>query len=270
LINLTKNFEPLGIGIDFEEFWFPSKCEYGIKTKQNFSYNTITCRIKSSDDIIRILMATNALKNQNCKNIELFIPYLPYARQDRIMVNGEAFSLKVLADILNIQNYSKVTFYDVHSSISNLLINNSVSISNSKFVSDVLPSNSVIVCPDAGATKKIYDLCKDIKYNAEIVFCNKIRDVSTGKIIRLSIAESDVVGQNCVIVDDICDGGATFSMIGEKLKQLGAKSVSLIVSHGIFSGEIPIKNIDHVYTTDSFYDGVSTDYITVKQLKEIL
>lgn len=81
-----------------------------------------------------------------------------------------------------------------------------------------------------------------------------MRDVSNGVIRSLTISHESI-NRPCYIVDDICDGGATFMMLSDELRRRGAPEVNLIVSHGIFSRGIDfIKNIDHIYTTNSFND----------------
>lgn len=258
IINLDKNFAPLGEGIPFSSFMFPSECEVNIKLPEiNDNSVLITTRIRSSNDIMMLLLATDAVKRLGIKDIDVFIPYLPYARQDRKMVDGEALSLKVMADLLNAQEYKKVTMYDVHSEVATALINNSESITNHKFAKEVLKDKKdyYIVSPDAGAYKKIFKLCQYLNYQEEIIMSNKIRDVSNGVIRSMTISHSDLKGKECFIVDDICDGGGTFSLLAQELRSINAGKINLIVSHGIFSrGFSLLTDINHIYTTDSFKD----------------
>lgn len=258
IINLDKKFQPYGQGLEFQDFIFPSGCEVHIKLpKIEDEKVVLTTRIKSSDDIMKLLMATDALKRCGVKEIELLMPYLPYARQDRQMVKGEPLSLKVFAGLLNSQNFAKVYVYDVHSEVSLALINNSEAINNHKFVSEVLKDDAeyYIVSPDAGAYKKIFKLCQYLKYQDDIIMCNKIRDVSNGTIRSLTVSHQELGGKTCYIIDDICDGGGTFIMLADVLKERGAGRINLIVSHGIFSkGVNALLNINHIYTTNAFSD----------------
>lgn len=292
ILNLDKSFQPLseaGKSLSFETFTFPSKCEVHIKLtnpeKEMIRFIGlfrdpnepiyITTRIKSSDDIMRLLLATNAIHNTGEKNICVFIPYMPYARQDRVMVTGEPLSIKVFASLLNLQNYVSVTTYDVHSEVSLACINNSYSISNTKFVQKVLEDKlDYLICsPDAGAYKKIFKLCQEIEYKDEIVLCNKIRNVKNGHIINIDISNTDLQGKDVYIIDDISDGGGTFTLLAEKLKMKNCGKVFLIVSHGIFSKGIELlieKGVDHIYTTDSFQDLPEHKNLTQIKLQNIL
>lgn len=270
-LNLDPGFHPYNeYNVNFKTFNFPSGCEPHIKILDSNDFlevrnATITHRIRSMDDLMLILQATDALRRtKKVDKIDLFIPYLPFARQDRVMVPGEPLSIKIIADIINSQNYNKVTFFDVHSEVSLALINNSVSIPNYKFVMNSLlsaGSSYRIVCPDTGASKKINDLCKYLKYTDEIIMCNKVRDITTGEIKRVDVfSEETLQPEDLYIVDDICDGGGTFILTAEKLKQKWSwVKVNLIVSHGIFSKGTTLPGIDKIYCTNSFKDLAITD-----------
>lgn len=281
ILNLDKNFKPFGDGIEFERFDFPSGCEPHIKINADISDYIlttppiqITCRIKKSDDLITLLLATDALKRMGYKIINLFLPYLPFARQDRVMVQGEPLSIRVISDLLNMQCYNRVTVYDVHSEVALALINNSQAINNHSFIKKVfkyVEDDYLIVSPDAGAYKKIFKLCQDLNYTNEIVLCNKTRNVQNGQIINVTCSVDNLQGKDLFIIDDICDGGVTFILLANELKKRNCGKINLIVSHGIFSKGIEaLKDVDKIYTTDSFNDLESTDKLTQIQLCSIL
>ena len=69
-----------------------------------------------------------------------------------------------------------------------------------------------------------------------IAFCKKKRCTETGAITETELDETiNYKGKTILIVDDICDGGATFVQLASKLKEQGAESVSLFVTHMIAS-----------------------------------
>jgi len=281
ILNLDESFTPLGKenSLKFHKFAFPSGVEPHIKIDPPlyYDFNTvaIVTRMRNMEDLMTLLLATDALKrmafNKDKKfRIKVFIPFLPFARQDRIMVNGEPFSLKVVCDIINAQKYTGVTLYDVHSDIAPALINNCTSIKNHVFVEEVLSDkvNYLIVSPDAGSYKKIFPLCQYLDYKDEIIICDKIRDVATGKLHGVTVTTADLHGKDVYIVDDICDGGGTFLLLAKELRKRNCGKINIIVSHGIFSqGETSLRDcIDHIYTTDSFKD-IQSDFITQIKLR---
>jgi ribose-phosphate pyrophosphokinase len=104
-------------------------------------------------------------------------------------------------------------------------------------------------------TKKTHKLAQQLG-GMEVVACEKIRDVKTGHLSGFSVFSDDLKGKDCLITDDICDGGGTFLGIADALRKKGAGWVYLAVSHGIFSHgfEKLEAALDGIFTTDSFKD----------------
>jgi ribose-phosphate pyrophosphokinase len=187
------------------------------------------------------------------------VSYLLAARMDRVMLDGEPFSLKVVAAMLNQGQFKKVLIFDPHSEVSTALIDRSYAVTNHLFVRDALSDFAgthaddapSLVSPDAGALKKIHKLAQFLGIE-KVVECMKERDVRTGALTNFKAMTDGLHGQTCFIVDDICDGGGTFAGTAKMLKEKGAAKVVLIVSHGIFSRGPVIEHVDAIYTTDSY------------------
>lgn len=211
----------------------------------------VTCSITDANKLLLLLQCSNALDNLFAKKKELVIPYLMGARFDRLMQKGDSVDLKVIANMINGCGFEKVYLYDVHSETSTVLIENSVNISNAKLVKEYQKENAILICPDAGAVKKVstyFDLNTNIK---DVVYCNKNRDLSNGKISLKVLEPEKCENRNCVIIDDLCDGGGTFLAIASQIK---AAHITLIVTHGIFSKGFEIfKGVfDEIIVSDSY------------------
>ena len=193
---------------------------------------SVVCSITDSVKMMQLLQAANALDNLFAEKKILIIPYLMAARYDRLMQQGDSIDLKVVANLINSCGFGKVILFDVHSEVASLLINNAVNITNRQMVEQYQQQEAILICPDAGAAKKVgkyFDWNKNLK---EIVYCNKNRNLATGRL-TLEVLEPEACrDRNCVIIDDICDGGATFLAIAD---QIQPKHLTLIVTHGIFS-----------------------------------
>jgi ribose-phosphate pyrophosphokinase len=261
ILNLDKNFNPFENEktINFQSFTF-SGGEPHIKIQSDFDLNktvTITHRLNSFNDLGLLCVTVDALRRMGVKIIDLFIPYFPAARQDRVMIPGEPLSVKVYADILNAMHLNKVTVFDAHSEVTPALVNNCVVIPNHTFIKEVLKiiGNDVkLISPDGGALKKIYKVSEFLG-GVEVVECSKSRNVKTGKLSGFKVYNEDLQGSDCLIVDDICDGGGTFIGLAEELKKKNAGKLYLAVSHGIFNkGFADLKCFDGIFTTDSFRD----------------
>jgi ribose-phosphate pyrophosphokinase len=199
----------------------------------------INSRLNSSDDVMNVCLAVDALRNMHVPYIEVFFPYTPYARQDRVMVPGEPLSIKVFANIINSLNLNKVMVFDAHSDVCVALLNNCQNIPNYEMVNYFLTKLSIkdytLVSPDLGAYKKIDKVAQKINYKGQIATGIKIRDLTTGQIVKSNVNTDDLKGNPCIVIDDICDGGRTFIELAAALKEKNAGDLYFIASHGIFS-----------------------------------
>ncbi|QES90703.1 ribose-phosphate diphosphokinase [Rhizosphaericola mali] len=259
IINLDQNFKPIdGDEIQFESFTF-SAGEPHIKIKSDIVGPVIiTHRLNSFNDLGLLCIAVDALKRMHAELEELIIPYFPSARQDRVMIKGEPLSVKVYADIINQLGFKTVRILDAHSEVTPALLNNCTAVTNHLFIQSVvgkIGTDLKLISPDGGALKKIYKVSEFLG-GIEVVECSKSRDVKTGKLAGFKVYTDDLNNQDCLIVDDICDGGGTFIGLAEVLKKKNAGKLYLAVTHGIFSKGF--DNLDscfeHIFTTNSFKD----------------
>lgn len=261
LLNLDPAFAPLtGTAINFKTVAF-SGGEPHIKIEPGFDVAqtvTVTHRLTSFNSLGLLCVAIDALKRMGVAKINLFIPYFPGARQDRVMVPGEPLTVKVYADIVNAMNLNKVTVYDAHSEVTPALLNNCEVISNHTFIQEVVKrigGEVMLISPDGGALKKIYKVSEFLG-GALVTECSKSRDVKTGRLSGFKVYEDDLQGASCLIVDDICDGGGTFIGLAEALKAKNAGNLYLAISHGIFNKGFEVFGdyFAKIYTTNSFKD----------------
>lgn len=236
----------------------------------------IFARANSSDDIMRILLTNDALVRKGYKNNHLFIPYLPYARQDRVMVEGEPFSLKVFTDMLKSCDFETIFVFDPHSDISTTLLEKNIHvISNVDFVKECMEDiggNPLLVSPDSGSYKKIFKLASELEYKDEIILCNKARNLNDGKILAYSVDKADLGGRDVIIIDDICSRGGTFMGLATELKKRNAGKIYLIVSHYEGSADISKlkeSGIERVYTTDSI-GKVNDEFVKVTPMVSLI
>ena len=226
--------------------------------------------------IIKLCQAVDALRRikQNLI-LNLYIPYFPGARQDRVCNLGESLSVKVYADIINSLKFNSVHVFDPHSEVTPALINNVTVHNNYGFINEVLkdiiiekylpsiPNNLVLVSPDAGSNKKIFGLSKHFD-GLPIIRADKTRDVKTGEITGTEVFTESLEGKICLMVDDICAGGRTFIELAKKLKEKGASKIYLAVSHyEDVADRLKLKEsgIDKVYCCNGIRDVVEDNFL---------
>lgn len=199
---------------------------------------------RNSDDIMGLMLTVNALRNKNpMVQLSLEMPYVPYARQDRACCDGEAFSLEVLANIVNSLNFNRVLVVDPHSNVCRKLIHNLEEAQQYEVLKElknfIKTNQCILVAPDEGAVTKTILAAKKLECTS--ISCFKKRDPKDGKILGVEVPEIDP-NRHYFIIDDICDGGRTFVELAKVFKDKGVENLSLFVTHGIFS-----KGFDELY-----------------------
>ncbi len=235
----------------------------------------IKTRLNSFLDLELIICTVSSLREAGIKSIHLYAPYFLGSRSDRKFELGSNNYLKdVICPIINNLHFDSVTVLDPHSDILEACLNNFKKINNYKFVEwafeQMTPcpdfDNTVLLSPDAGALKKIYKASDFILFRGDVVACSKARD-EKGNLTNTVVPEIHFE-KNHVIIDDICDGGATFINIAKEIKKLPTTGkLYLVVTHGIFSkgfGELQ-QYFDKVYTTNSYQDLMPDTQLFVKQ-----
>ena len=286
-LNLYEDFDPVNgtTEIEYEKFFF-SGGEPHIKIKERFfdPVNVIvTTRLKSMNDLGMLFVAVDALNRiGGVMGMQLVVPYFPGARQDRQMVSGEPLTVKIYADAINAMGFDLVTILDPHSDVTPAVLDNCRVMNNHWFVRRVLtnieadyPLSAInLVSPDAGAQKKVYKLMEELSphYSLDLILADKRRDVTNGKLLGAEVRTENLKGQPTLIVDDICDGGGTFMMLAEKLKEKNAGDLYLAVTHGIFSKGFKDlrKHFQGIYTTNSWASEYGWEVPEIEKGSEIV
>lgn len=255
-----------GIGeTDQYKAWVFPGGEIHLKIKylvEDVKYVYIKTRLNTSQDIMLLILAVDTIKKDSSDvKINLFLPYMPYQQADRNFGHGECFSLKTMCNLLNSMELNKITIYDAHSDVTPALLNNSVVIDNSNYITKVLQhlavkeEDLIILSPDAGAYKKIFKLCEKIGFKGQIESCSKTREHGTEKP-TVKVPEFDKE-KSVLIIDDICLGGRTFIDIASKIEN----KCYLAISHGVFDSggygdPVPalIEAFDGIYSSNSRKD----------------
>ena len=214
--------------------------------------------------IFELLLILSLVRKQT-KHIELFAPYLPYARQDRASKVGEAVSADVLCKLLKAHGVKKLATYDCHFlygpgnfircglEIKNLSAGKILYAHAKKYFKN---DKFLVISPDESASyfteqaqghslKKARKTSNDTRVGTGIH-----ADVDTME------GEIDVKGKNICIMDDMISTGGTMMHAIKHLKKLGAKDIIVSATHGIFAGDNIAKKIlqsgcSHIFITDS-------------------
>lgn len=213
----------------------------------------ITWKFEHEGEILHLAQLKMLLQSRGVR-ASLDLPYLPYGRQDKDISNTTTFALRAFAHSLNALAFHDISISDPHSEIALQLIRCSYAyFPKDQIKQIILDTNITLACyPDHGALTKYTKVYQEEVGDAYI-HGEKVRDQLTGNITSYKLVGKPPIGENVLIIDDICDGGATFKLLAKDLLAAGAKSVVLFVTHGIFSrGLQTLKDsgIQRIFTQD--------------------
>jgi len=209
----------------------------------------ITWDFENEAEFMHLAQLVDLLKAEAPESwIELTIPYLPYARQDKAVSNSATFALRTFCKLLNTLDVKEIIYFDGHSDVPLALLKKASPFFPMERFNMALKmcEADTIAFPDAGANNRY-----KVDSNLHRIVAEKTRNQETGYIEKYEITEGHPEGRKILIVDDICDGGMTFKLLAESLLDRGAKEVNLYVTHGIFSkGVQTLKDsgINRVFT----------------------
>lgn len=264
--------------------------EESIASIRNENVIEFELRSASSEAIMKLFILADAVKRANeFVHLRLVAPYLPFGRQDRVCKPGESFSLEMFIKLVATTFDMLVTF-DAHNQyvtehlcerynlkyqgkgveeatayIHELYLNEVGEVQYERSAHRlVLPKTrpfdeleTLYVFPDYGAQIKYLRDSRIPK-----VFATKRRNYDKdGKMMSLAHCFEDkesveILSKNTnaevIVLDDICDGGATFSSLAQALRECGIRNKpTLCISHGIFS-----KGVEGIKQLLDDYDSI--------------
>jgi len=186
--------------------------------------------------LLELLMMIDAVKRMKAGKLILVVPYLAYARQDKIFRPGESQFADVVLKILDAQEIDELYVVDIHAPMVLENLNcKAVNVDSMKILAEYIKSlgaeDIAVVAPDKGAVERSKAFAKHFGEDVPVDFFEKKRDVKTGEITMsgsLSLENKDVV-----IADDIIATGGTMANAIKLSKESGAKKVFAAATHAL-------------------------------------
>jgi len=181
--------------------------------------------------LMDLFLELDAIKRSGAKEIHLIVPYLPYSRQDRVVLRGEAISAKVIASIIS-KYVSAVHVFSIHSEqICGFFDVPCYNWEPYSIFVPKLPKEFGVLSPDVGGVNR----CKKFAsfFDAPVSFLVKNRDPKTGEI-EVGPIIGDLM-EKMVIYDDLIASGGTMVKAISALKEEGVKEIYVCATHGLFT-----------------------------------
>ena len=210
------------------------------------------------DHIMELCLMGDAIRRSAPKNMIAVIPYMGYARQDRQHRVGEPVSARVIAKFLEVSKFKEVITIDLHNDaivgffqvpVTHLSALSILGEEIQKFhLSDI-----VVVAPDVGGVKRARNLAYIL--DVPMVVMEKKRFLDRHDKSEACQIIGDVAGKSVVIIDDVISSGGTIINGAQSLKNSGATSVTVLVTHAVCAGNafenVSKAPIDRMIITDT-------------------
>ncbi|NYZ75319.1 ribose-phosphate pyrophosphokinase [Candidatus Micrarchaeota archaeon] len=196
---------------------------------------------KLNDNLMETFIIASALRRHGASEVTLVMPHFPYARQERISVDRGPVSAKLLVDLLHASGIHNMLALDLHAkaiqgftpeSFENISALSLIRKNIRKTFSKTMP-NAVFVATDAGSAERNRKMAH--AFGTPYGLFEKTRTAPNQAEVTGYVGP-ELKGKHVVILEDMIDTGGTLLKTAEKLvKEMGAKSVTVYATHGVFS-----------------------------------
>lgn len=191
-----------------------------------------------TDNLMELLMMTDAARRASAHYVTAVIPYYGLARQDRKDKPRVAIGSKLVANLLVAAGVNRIMTMDLHAAQIQGFFDIPVdhmdaSVIFVPYIKSLGLGNLTIASPDMGGSYRARTFAKF--FNAEVVICDKRRK-RANEIESMTLI-GDVTDQDIVLIDDICDTAGTLAKAAGLIMERGARSVRAVCTHPVLSGK---------------------------------
>jgi len=248
----TANLGEFTLGKSETERFPDGECYVRLGTGVKGKHIAIIQTAFPDGNIIELFLLQDAARRAGAAQITVVVPYLGYARQDKLFHEGEAVSAIALSNLLSLYADRFITM-DIHetSTLKSVHVpagNISAMPEIGRFVERFEPD--LVVSPDRGAV----ELARSVSGVLDRPWDYLEKTRLDGRTVKIAPKNMDVNGKTVVIVDDIIATGGTIINATGQLRAQGARKVYAACTHGLFtSNALPKlgKACDGVFSTNT-------------------
>ena len=213
--------------------------------------------------LIQLALIADAAKRHGAKKVTAVVPYLAYARQDKVFLQGEAISIETVAHMLKVAGIDSLITVNVHQAkVLAKFPFPAKTISAIPLLAEHFKQKgfekAFALAPDDGALW-LAEEAKSV-LSGECGYLEKHRDLYTGRI-TMENKKLDVRGKTVIIFDDIISTGGTIASAAKLVKENGADKVYAACVHPLLIGDaekrILESGVEEIVGTDSVPSHVS-------------
>lgn len=221
-----KNFNDGEIYVKFEE---------NIRNEEVFIIQSTN---PPADNIIELLLMLDAARRASAGSVTAVIPYYGYARQDRKDKPRVPISARLFLDTFEAVGAGRIITMDLHSPQIQGFVNIPFDHLYSRLVllerlkkMNLTADNGVVLSPDMGSARmgQAYARYLDVGF----ALIDKRRPAhNRAEVVHMV---GHLADRHVIIIDDMIDTASTLLSASESAMEHGAKSITAVATHGLFS-----------------------------------
>ena len=189
-----------------------------------------------NENLMRLLIAIDALKRASASSVTAVVPYLGYSRQEKKNLGREPITAKLVANLITCAGADRIVTVDMHDpalqGFFDIPVDHLSAIKRlSEFYMKRDLTDHIVVSPDTGGVLRARSFGR--RLNLPLAIIDKRRPEANNAVVMNVVG--DVKNKHCIVVDDIVDTASTLTSVTQSLLENGAISVSACCTHALLS-----------------------------------
>jgi ribose-phosphate pyrophosphokinase len=221
--------------------------------------------------LIQLLMMAKKCTDNGAQHICAVVPYLCYARQDRVFLEGEVVSIDLVAKLFKTVGVKHIITLDIHSQRAMSYFTSIQNVSSVPLLADYASKmklhDPIAVSPDAGGANRAMEFARHL--DIDVLALKKYRDRATGEVTVDEKLDMDISNRDVIVIDDIISSGGSIIKAAEVLHKKGVGRIFAMCAHALLIREAAQKiksaGVQDIISTNS----VPGEYSKVELSSEI-
>ena len=221
--------------------------------------------------LIQLLMMAKKCTDNGAQHMCAVVPYLCYARQDRVFLEGEVVSIDVVAKLFKTVGVKHIITVDIHSQRAMSYFTSIQNVSSVPLLADYASKmklhDPIAVSPDAGGANRATEFARHL--DIDVLALKKYRDRATGEVTVDETLDMDISKRDVIVIDDIISSGGSIIKAAEVLRKKGVGRMFAMCAHALLIREAAQKiksaGVQDIISTNS----VPGEYSKVELSSEI-
>jgi ribose-phosphate pyrophosphokinase len=221
--------------------------------------------------LIQLLMMAKKCTDNGAQHMCAVVPYLCYARQDRVFLEGEVVSIDLVAKLFKTVGVKHIITVDIHSQRAMSYFTSIQNVSSVPLLADYASKmklhDPIAVSPDAGGANRAMEFARHL--DIDVLALKKYRDRATGEVTVDEKLDMDISKRDVIVIDDIISSGGSIIKAAEVLHKKGVGRIFAMCAHALLIREAAQKiksaGVQDIISTNS----VPGEYSKVELSSEI-